>query len=325
MLDLQNEDIKQGALDALNIILDSKHRKIRINASAGDNDHNGEKLQMPKNSEIVGDDFDGEMGEDETFKDPEDSQRRETEDERQARIDRLNKTVDDPEELELELANIALDKEERENKKVRASKANARKAASGVGSGGGKIKGFSEFKRDLKFAMNKQVTVSKKPEDTYSRINPTYAHTDLLMPGSGYVEKRNVPLINVYWDESGSLTSTDIENGREALSYLLKLEKEKKIKVENYWFGSNVTDSPEKVSGGTRAFPLILKHIKDTRANNVIIFTDNDFDDQTVFSEISPINISGCIWWIWCGRPAKKAAQYIVPRIKSNKFEYKMR
>lgn len=322
MLDLNNENIKNGTLDALNTILDSRKRKIRIKQSeiAEMSEDNIPELKMPKNSEIISDDFDGEMGENENSEEVQ-----ETSEERQARIDRLKNVVEDPDALENELNNISLDNEERENKKIRASKAAAKKALEASGRSMQGIQDFSAFSRDLTHAMNKQTAVNTKPEDTYSKVNPTYAKSDLLMPGSGYLEKRAIPIINVYWDESGSLSSGDVQKGREALQYLLKLQNRKKIKVKNYWFSDNVANSPEGTYGATRAFPEILKHIEETKATNVIIFTDDDFNSQTNFKKIKPINIHGCVWWIWCGSVADRAVPYIKTRLRSNVFEYRMR
>lgn len=326
MLDLNNENTRKGALDALSMILDSRKRKIKVKQKDTDDEQGDDgipELKLPKNSEIItnGAESDGENNDDEL----DDAEEQETAEERQARIDRLNNTVEDQEALETELANIALDNEERENKKVRASQAAARKAAMASGRSLNGIQDFSVFVRDLDHAMKKQTTLTTKPEDTYAKMNPTYAHTDLLMPGSGYKEKRTIPIINVYWDESGSLYQSDKEKGRDALSLLLRLQARKKIKVKNYWFADNVADSPEGTRGATGAFPEILKHIKETKATNVIIFTDSDFNRQTNFSKIAPIDISGCVWWIWCGSAADKAVPYIKPRTRGNVFEYRMR
>lgn len=323
MLDLNDKNIKNGTLDALNTILDSRKRKIRIKQSEIDekSDDNIPELKMPKNSEVISDEFDGEMGENESSEDDV----KETPEERQARIDRLKNVVEDPEALENELTNISLDNEERKNKKIRASQEAARKALEASGRSMQGIQDFSIFSRDLEHAMKKQTAVSTKPEDTYSRVNPTYAKSDLLMPGSGYLDKRSIPIINVYWDKSGSLSSGDVQRGKEALKYLLKLQSRKKIKVKNYWFSDNVANSPEGAYGATGAFPEILKHIEETKATNVIIFTDSDFNSQTNFKKIKPISIHGCVWWIWCGSIADRAVPYIKTRLRSNVFEYKMR
>lgn len=323
MLDLKNENVKKGAVDALNIILISRKRKIRVNTAQDDNQKKDDipELKLPKNSEVISEDNDGEMGENE----PKDDNERESDEERQGRIDRLNRLANNAEEIENELANIALDKNEREEKIARASKEAARKAAEKSGRSINGIQDFSQFERDLSRAMKKQTTETSKPEDTYSKVNPTYAKSDLLMPGRGYAERRTIPIINVYWDESGSLRPNEIKQGRNALSKLLKLEQRKKIKVKNYWFADNVVNSPEDAYGGTGAFPSILEHIQATKATNVIIFTDSDFNYQTKFNSISPIKINGCVWWIWAGGIADRAVPYIKPRLKSNVFEYRLR
>lgn len=324
MLDLTIDIIKKGAVDALKIILDSRKRKIRIhqNENGKDNENPDVALRMPKNSEIVNDN-DGELGDQQNIDKNEVDN--ETAEEREERIQKVKSDFEDPETLENDLIKIGIDRQNKELEKVKATQAAARKAAAAAGRAV-TIQDFSRFKRDLSRAMSLQTSLSSKPEDTYSRFNPTYANTDFLMPGSGYIEKRNIPIINVYWDVSGSLSSEDVKTGNEALKQLLSLQQQKKIKVNNYWFGDHVVDSPDKWAGGsTEAFPEILEHIVATRATNVIIFTDDDFDSQTIFREISPIQISGCVYWIWCGSIAKRAVPYIRPRNKSNVYEYRLR
>lgn len=319
MLDLSNEMSKKGVLDALNTILDSRKRKIQVSSDSDDQHKDVPQLKLPKNSEIISKD-------DPTIDEPTSQDPNQGQTSRQARIDKLTNLVKDPKALENELINIQFDNEERENKRIRASQEAARKALEASGRSMQGIQDFSVFSRDLEQAMKRQTAVNTKPEDTYSKVNPTYAKSDLLMPGSGYLEKRAVPVINVYWDKSGSLTSEDKDRGLDALSYLLQLQSRKKLKVKNYWFANSVVDSAEKSCGnGTHAFPKILKHIEETRADNVIIFTDKDFNNQTDFSSLEPITIRGCVWWIWCGSIADQAVPYIKTRLRSNVFEYQMR
>lgn len=319
MLDLTNDMSKKGVLDALNTILDSRKRKIRVSSDPDDQPKDVPQLKLPKNSEII-------SKNDPNIDDPTSQDPNQDQTSRQAKIDKLNNLIKDPKAIEKELINIQFDNEERENQRVRASQEAARKALEASGRSMQGIQDFSVFSRDLEQAMKRQTAVNTKPEDTYSKVNPTYAKSDLLMPGSGYLERRAVPIINVYWDKSGSLTSNDKKRGLDALSYLLQLQSRKKLKVKNYWFANRVVDAADKsCGGGTRAFPEILKHIEETRADNVIIFTDDDFNDQTDFSTLSPITIHGCVWWIWCGSVADKAVPYIKTRLRSNVFEYQMR
>ena len=73
--------------------------------------------------------------------------------------------------------------------------------------------------------------------------------------------------------------------------------------------------------GGTRGFPEILKHIEATKAKNVIIITDDDFDSQTDWRHCPTINIPGVIWWFWDNHQrAVKAISHINAR--SGMFQY---
>ena len=197
MIDLKNPAKKKGALDALNIILVSRSRKIK--ADEEDTDKDGHKLKMPKNVETV-----SRSDED----DPE------TEEERQARIDRIEQSFEG-EEAEADLQDILTDVEIRQGDIIRASEEEKRAAAER-----GKLLNFDDFEADLFDAIKAQLGEAKNPDETYLKVNPTYADSDLLMPGMDYPEIKMKPKIAVFVDQSGSFGPSDIEAAENAISTL---------------------------------------------------------------------------------------------------------
>lgn len=110
------------------------------------------------------------------------------------------------------------------------------------------------------------------------------------------VEKRDKVIIHVYFDCSGSIPEAGLDKAVEALAELDKFRKQGLCDFKVYYFADNVTDDRSKVSGATHAFPEILNNLRQTKAQNAIIITDDDFDGQTDFSAISQLELKGCVW-----------------------------
>ena len=163
-------------------------------------------------------------------------------------------------------------------------------------------------------------------EDDFRKYNPTYHNSDFLMPGQAYPDKRSIPIINVYFDMSGSWNFRDTEKGREALKFLDNLQTRKKLKYKLYYFANNIYDNPDSArkETGTHAFPKIIEHIQATRADNVVIFTDDDFDDQTHNLDKLPyLKLKGGAWWLWRrGIRARRAFKHIQGSRPENTFQY---
>lgn len=135
---------------------------------------------------------------------------------------------------------------------------------------------LDKFKLSLnKFIYNE---VEEEESDTYSRANMSYEGTGIIMPGHGYKD-RNLPLINVYWDISGSFyyspeKTTGVE---QAITSLQKYVKAGKIKMNVYYHGDEVTSKrPDRPTGNDGS--AILKHIQATKPTNVIVISDADIN-----------------------------------------------
>lgn len=317
MIDLKNSQSKQGALEALALLAAAKERPLRIKRSGpGQRAEEGAQLTMPKNANII------DVDQEEQQENEREGKVNETETERQTRLQKIKDDANDVQAIEQDLHDIKNDVENKNAEMVRANKAAADKFMAERTPG--KVWDFRDFALDLYWAIKSQIAEARTPEDSYNRLDPTYANSDLLMPGQVYLDKNEIPLINVYFDRSGSLTSEDIERGKDAVSILDGLQRKKKLKYKLYWFASHVSDDPQKVGIETKAFPELLQHVKDTKANNVIIFTDKDFDKQSGDLDRLPyVKVKGCVWWMWANRKrALKAFHHLQGQKPNTTYQY---
>ena len=165
---------------------------------------------------------------------------------------------------------------------------------------GSSFRGFQDFLNSLYRAVALQVSTQEEPDSTWSALNRRYSGTGVLQQGTKLNELPNkkIPVIDFYFDQSGSWTSDDIKVGEKAVEALADMEEKGQIKINVYYFANGVhTDAGSaRAEGGTGAWNEIIKNIITTQATNVVIMTDGDMED----------------WWegIWSN---KKAMTYITP------------
>lgn len=146
---------------------------------------------------------------------------------------------------------------------------------------------------DLRFldSLNKLVKtqVARHREYTWRRPSKhVVPGSDVLRRGRAGVENRNIPLIAVFYDRSGSWQdAVKTAVGDRAIS-MLKENYERKglIKIQLYFFADGVSTNlyDKDLGGGTSANQLILDTIEQIRATNVIILTDSDMDNTNSYS-----------------------------------------
>lgn len=312
-VDLTNVESKQGALDALKMILRSRKQPIKVKGSNGGG--NGPQLQPPKNIEV---EPDGPVEPGDPGDKPE-----ETPEEKAQRIARIN----DPDGIEQDIEDIKTDTELRNAEQARK---NAKRNAvddlvNGVA--GGSLNDFSSFSADLFKAISSQVRQAKHKSDTYRRPNASYAGTDYLMPGRDYLDKKQVPVIGVYFDQSGSWGQDEIKKGIEAIACLHQFERQKKLKIKLLFFANHLHDNPEdcQSEGGTSGFPEVLAHINNpaNKIQNVIILTDSDVQHQTHWDRQPMVSIPGCVWFLWKHGSRSKSATKHLKGARGN-FQYEL-
>ncbi len=129
----------------------------------------------------------------------------------------------------------------------------------------------------------------------------------MLQPGKKIQELPNkkIPIIDFYFDCSGSWSDRDIAIGQKAVNKLADMEADGQIKINIYYFANDVhTDiTSARNEGGTRAWNEIVKNVISTQATNVIIMTDDDMEatwngrwsGQGALSYTVP----GYVWYLW--------------------------
>lgn len=316
MIDLTKADCKQGAEAALNLILQSRSRKLRRRQSS-EPSSNQTKLKMPKNIEDVPDDMDDEQ------------QAPETAEERQQRLAKIKDelTGDKGQELVDQIrqeAQYKKDMKEIETQaKLKAQKDAIDKIKNRQAKGTDTLSDISVFKSELLRCIGDQMKVSRRQADTYNKPNAKFAGTNLMVPVSTTIERFEKPIINVYFDKSGSISERSLQKAVDALKDLDIYRRRKMCDYHIFFFASKVSDDANDVGAGTTAFPEILAHLKKTKANNAIIITDSDFDYQTEFKTIEPMDLKGCVWWFWhMGEQARLAYAYL--QGKRGTFQYKV-
>ena len=154
--------------------------------------------------------------------------------------------------------------------------------------------GISKFRLALnKFISNQ---VEEEDEDSYARENPAYADEgEFILPGRIRRENKYIPIINVYWDVSGSFQDPAKTAGaRNAIATLNQYVRNGDIEIHTYYFADRVSDTESGAGGGTRGEP-VCQHIQQTKPDNVIIITDGDTSNQ----RLTEVTVPGAVWMLF--------------------------
>lgn len=165
------------------------------------------------------------------------------------------------------------------------------------------FKGFQEFLNSLYRAIALQVQTNEVNNDTWSAINRRYSGTNVLKQGQRKEElpDKKIPIIDFYFDCSGSWEDSDIAIGQKAVSKLANMEANGQIKINVYYFANHVHNdiSSARAEGGTRAWNDIVKNVISTNATNVIIMTDSDMEDWWEGKTALSYTVPGYVWYLW--------------------------
>lgn len=165
-------------------------------------------------------------------------------------------------------------------------------------------------------SLNKFIrdAVARARNNSWAHINKKYVNSGLLRPGQSYSARGNVPLINVYFDRSGSWDKEKTLKGQEAIATLNRYVIRGEIKLNLYYFNTEVGSVDMGGSGGTRGEP-ILQHILQTKPNNVIVLTDDDISDCR-----SNVIVPGAVWFLWYGTDHNQIADYLSGKQLTKEF-----
>lgn len=133
---------------------------------------------------------------------------------------------------------------------------------------------------------------------TWKKFNKNYISQGIIKKGITSRSSGKVPLINVYFDRSGSFygcpdKTRDAEN---AISTLNKYVKQGKLLINLYYASTDVfqdREEAESMGGGMDSDPVI-EHIKATKPDNVIILTDSDSNYGYETAEVP-----GAVWFLF--------------------------
>lgn len=167
------------------------------------------------------------------------------------------------------------------------------------------------FKESLNGFIAKEVSVGR--DKTWKRFNKNFSNSEILRPGTSRRVLGKIPLINVYFDQSGSWDEQMISVGNQAIATLKKYVQAGQIKIKVYYFSDTIfTDVNFRESHqSTSAGPEIVEHIKETHADNVIIMTDSDCDSQGNWNKVRPVTVDGAVWFLFQGGRSSKLMEYI--------------
>lgn len=175
---------------------------------------------------------------------------------------------------------------------------------------------LQSFKLSLEGFIKNQIAMVKGT--SWSKINKTYAHSNIMKPGRTRMTQGKIPLINVYFDQSGSWGPDDIKIGEQAISTLNKYVRQGDIQIKLFYFANDVTGTrgDRSIGSGTNLDPVI-KHINATKPDNVIIMTDSD-GDWTTYS--SSAKVPGAVWFLWRNAYSRELQKHLSGKEMTKSF-----
>ncbi len=186
-----------------------------------------------------------------------------------------------------------------------ATKAREKESAKYQRRGASSFKGFQDFLNSLYRAVALQVSSEEARDASWSAISRRNSGTGVLQQGNRIKDLNNkkIPVIDFYFDISTSWNDTDLAIGNKAADALGSLEADGKIKVNRYYFGDRVANTPDRrLTGGcTSGWNEIVKNIISTQATNVIIMTDDDMENWWEPQDKPPLayTVPGYVWYLW--------------------------
>lgn len=155
----------------------------------------------------------------------------------------------------------------------------------------------NKFKLDLQRFIARQI--SDLRDRSWKKFDKNASAFGIMKPGWTNTQNGKIPVINVYYDQSGSWSEDDIKVGNSMIAVLGDFEKKRQIQVNTFYFANTVQTDAQKArrEGGTGAGPKILQHIQQTKPDNVVIMTDSDFDNYGNSTNLT--TVPGAAWFLW--------------------------
>lgn len=176
---------------------------------------------------------------------------------------------------------------------------------------------LNKFKDSLQSFIKKEIGEVKS--SSWSKINKKYAGTGTIKAGTSKHASGKIPLINVYFDRSGSWDAAKTKVGEQAIATLNNYVRQHKLKIDLYYFNNDVftNDRDGEGWGGTDPVP-VMNHINATKPDNVIIMTDSDFD---WYDDFPSATVPGAVWMLFKGGVSKKLQERLKGKKLTKSFE----
>ena len=230
---------------------------------------------------------------------------------KKARIDQWSTDPKTLKELEAE-DNVSLERDFRREKA--REKENSKYNKSYVGT-------LEEFKLNFYNAIKHQVEMVTQEYQSYDEINAEYESEDIIMKAdlTQTVPEEVIPVIDIYFDVSGSWEPEDIEIGKKAVATVKEFEDAGEIKLNIFYFSNGVGTTFEgtraRYGKGTSGWKDILQNIKATEAQNVLIMTDDDIEDLKDAKQGPTCKVDGCVWFLWRnGKASPSCVSHLIGR-----------
>lgn len=159
----------------------------------------------------------------------------------------------------------------------------------------------AEFISDLEDAIVSQIKLKHQKEQTYSVENRRHSGSSILVKGTrdNILPQTDAIKLILYLDCSASFNSYDISRERAFVSSLTKYVDSGDLVIDIKYFAYNIFSDyySARQQGGTEAWDEILEDINAEEADNVVIVTDSDMEEQAQRSKKTWV--PGCVWYIW--------------------------
>lgn len=172
---------------------------------------------------------------------------------------------------------------------------------------------------ELSLASFIKKIISERRDSTWKKINTVYARSSIVRPARARVETKKIPLVNVYFDRSGSFYGYPEKTraAEEIISLLNKYVKQGKLKVDLYYGAVHVhknKEDAEREGGGMESGPVI-KHIKETKPDNVIVLTDSD----SAVDDGVGVTVPGAVWILFF-ESRSNLGSYLTGELETNVY-----
>ena len=194
------------------------------------------------------------------------------------------------------------------------------------------LRGLDSFKATLYRAVKDQVDEADDEVDTWAALDRRHEDDpDIVKKGHILDDSdEDIPTVNVYFDQSGSWTNREIEIGKSAISVINEFHENGEIKLNILYMSAGgifTTAAAARAHPAAEGWHAALKHIRESKAKNVVILSDNDLDEYEWNNRPTGDNgrtiVDGCVWWLWKNNwVSKKAPKELIGRRGNYHYQF---